>query len=309
MKIAVMATGGVGGVFGAKFAEAGEDVTFIARGAHLAEIKKNGLTILDDGGEVNIKDIKITDEPESIGTVDFIIFAVKLWDTESAANMCKPMLGSETILIPFQNGVSATETISKIIGETHTGRGISRVSASIEAPGIIRRVGSYGSLAFAEAGGSQSTRMETFLDICNRVGIEAEIPNDIFQTLWQKYILLVTVSGMTTAARQPMRSLITSSEGLSTAINAMTEVAEVGRAVGVDLPIDTVERLVNFLKKMPPTMKASQAIDLENGRRLEAPWLTGNVCEMGRNLGIPTPTNDTLYSVIEPYIMGEREIS
>ena len=306
MKIAVMATGGVGGVFGAKFAEAGEDITFIARGAHLEEIKKNGLTILDDKGEVNIKDIQITDDPVSIGTVDFIIFAVKLWDTESAATICKPMLGPETVLIPFQNGVSSTETISKIIGETHTGRGISRVSASIEAPGIIRRVGSYGSLAFAEAGGAKSTRMQAFLDICNRVGVEAEIPDDIFRTLWQKYIFLVTVSGMTTAARQPMRSLIAGSEGLTTAINCMTEVAEVGRAIGIDLPTDTVEKLVNFLKKMPQNMKASQAIDLENGRRLEAPWLTGNVCKMGRKYSIPTPANDTLYSVIQPYIMGER---
>ena len=306
MKIAVMATGGVGGVFGAKFAEAGEDITFIARGTHLEEIKKNGLTILDDKGEVNIKDIQITDDPVSIGTVDFIIFAVKLWDTESAATICKPMLGPETVLIPFQNGVSSTETISKIIGETHTGRGISRVSASIEAPGIIRRVGSYGSLAFAEAGGAKSTRMQAFLDICNRAGVEAEIPNDIFLTLWQKYIFLVTVSGMTTAARRPMQSLIKGPEGLTTAINCMTEVAEVGRAIGIHLPTDTVEKLVNFLKKMPQNMKASQAIDLENGRRLEAPWLTGNVCKMGRKYGIPTPANDTLYSVIQPYIMGER---
>ena len=306
MKIAVMATGGVGGVFGAKFAEAGEDITFIARGAHLEEIKKNGLTILGDEGDVNIKNIRVTNDPKSIGTTDFIIFAVKLWDTESAATFCKPMLGPETVLIPFQNGVNSTETISKIIGEKHTGRGVSRVSASIKAPGIIHRVGSYGSLAFAEADGARSPRMEAFLDICNRAGIEAEVPNDIFLTLWHKYIFLVTVSGMTTAARQPMRSLIKGTEGLTTAINCMTEVAEVGRAIGIDLPTDTVEKLVNFLKKMPKNMKASQAIDLENGRRLEAPWLTGNVCKMGRKYGIPTPANDTLYSVIQPYIMGER---
>ena len=304
MKIAVMGTGGVGGVFGAKFAQAGENITFIARGAHLEAIKKNGLTILGDEDEVNIKEIQATDDPESIGPVDFIIFAVKLWDTQSAATVCKPMLGPETVLIPFQNGISATETIATVIGKSHTGRGISRVSASIQAPGMIRRIGSYGSLAFAEASGTTSKRMEAFLDICNRVGIDAKIPNDIFQTLWQKYIFLVTVSGMTTAARQPMRSLITGSEGLTTAINCMTEVAEVGRAAGVNLPIDTVEKLVDSIKKMPSTMKASQAIDLEHGRRLEAPWLTGNVCKMGRQYGIPTPANDTLYSVIQPYIMG-----
>ena len=304
MKITIMATGGVGGIFGAKLAEAGLDVTFIARGEHLKAIQDNGLTILGDDGERLIKDVQATDDPMSVGPVNIILFAVKLWDTEIAANFCKPMLGPETILIPLQNGISSTETISNIIGKTHTGRGLSRVSASIDGPGVIRRVGTFGSLAFAEADGDRSKRLESFLEVCELAGIEAETPKDIFRALWQKFILLVTVSGMTTAARQPMRALINTSEGLTTAITCMTEVLEVGRAHGIDFPTDTVKNLINFIQNMPPAMKASQAIDLENGRRLEAPWLTGKVCDMGREYCIATPINDALYSVIKPYVMG-----
>ena len=304
MKIAVMATGGVGGVFGTKLAEAGINVTFIARGEHLRAIKENGLMIVSDDSKKVIKDVNVTNDPEDAGVVDVILFAVKLWDTETAADFCKPMIGPETILIPLQNGVNSTEVISNVVGEPHTGRGLSRVSASISAPGVIHRVGSFGSLAFAEANGSSSPRIDRFLEACNLAGIEAEIPEDIFRALWQKYILLVAVSGMTTAARQPMRSLIDNCQGLDTAIACMAEVAEIGRTRGIDLPTDTVKRLTNFIQNMPRQMKASQAIDLENGRRLEAPWLTGGICDMGREMGIPTPINDALYAVIKPYIMG-----
>ena len=304
MKIAIMATGGVGAVFGAELLEAGADVYFIARGEHLRAIRDTGLMIAGDESEKLIKNVQATDDPEDVGTVDIILFAVKLWDTETAAELCKPMLGPNTILIPLQNGVASTESIAKIVGKEQTGRGLSRVSASIDRPGVIRRVGTFGSLAFAEANGEKSPRLENFLEICKSANIDAEVPKDIFHALWQKFVLLVAVSGMTTAARHPMRSLIRSQEGLLTAVSCMTEVAEVGRAHGIDLPGDTVTKLTEFIQKMPPAMKASQAIDLENGRRLEAPWLTGSVCDMGRKFSIPTPINDALYSVIKPYVMG-----
>jgi len=304
MKIAVMATGGVGGVFGAKLASAGEDVTFIARGAHLDAIRSNGLRIAGDGDDTVVANAQATNDPAEVGPVDVVMFAVKLWDTESAAAFCKPLLGPQTVVIPLQNGVVATETISGVLGAAHTGRGLSRVSASIEAPGVIRQVGSFASLAFAEADGTRSPRMEAFLAACERAGVEADIPKDMLRAVWQKYILLVAVSGMTTAARLPMRALIESPEGLATAETSMAEVAAVGRARNIDLPDDTVTKLMGFIENMPPAMKASQAIDLENGRRLEAPWLIGAVCDMGRELDVATPVNDALYAVIKPYNMG-----
>jgi len=307
MKIAVMATGGVGGVFGAKLAAAGEDVTFIARGAHLEAIRNNGLTIAGDDGDKVMSDARTHDDPAAIGPVDVVMFAVKLWDTETAAEFCRPLLGPETVVIPFQNGVVSTEAIGGVLGEAHTGRGLSRVSASIEAPGVIRQVGDFASLAFAEADGARSPRMEAFLAACEGADIEADIPNDIFRALWQKYILLVAVSAMTTAARQPMRRLIAESEGEATALACMREVAGVGRARGIDLPDDTEDKLLKFMHGMPPAMKASQAIDLENGGRLEAPWLSGTVCDMGREMDMPTPVNDALYAVIKPYNMGPPE--
>jgi len=307
MKIAVMATGGVGGVFGAKLANAGEDVTFIARGAHLEAIRNNGLRIAGDEGDLVVEAPQATDDPAAVGPVDVVMFAVKLWDTESAAEMCRPLLGPDTVVIPFQNGVVSTDVITGVLGPEHTGRGLSRVSASIEAPGVIRQVGKFASLVFADSDGASSPRMEAFLAACERAGIDAEIPKDILRAVWQKFTLLVTLSGMTTAGRQPMRALIAEAEGLATAEACMSEVAAVGRAQGIDLPDDTVSKLIAFTQGMPKAMKASQAIDLENGRRLEAPWLTGTVCEMGRELGIPTPINDALYAVIKPYIMGPPE--
>ncbi|MEK9724048.1 MAG: 2-dehydropantoate 2-reductase [Rhodospirillaceae bacterium] len=304
MKIAVMATGGVGGVFGAQLAKAGKDVHFIARGAHLDAIRKNGLTIAGDDGETVLPDVQATDDPAAIGPVDVVMFAVKLWDTETAAAACKPLLGPDTVVIPFQNGVVATEKIAGVLGAEHTGSGLSRVSASIESPGVIRRVGTFGGLEFAEADSTRSPRMEAFLAACEGAGIEAKIPGDIERAVWMKYVVLVTVSGMTTAGRLPMRTLIAEPEGRATALACMAEVAAVGRAKGINLPDDAVENLTGFIDHMPPAMKASMAIDLENGRRLEAPWLCGTVCEMGREVGVPTPVNDALYAVIRPYNMG-----
>ena len=152
--------------------------------------------------------------------------------------------------------------------------------------------------------GTRSPRIEKFFDTCRRAKIDAEIPSNILQALWRKYILLVTLSGMTTAARQPMRSIIREEEGLNTAIACMTEVAAVGRAQDIDIPLSTVGKLEKVLQTMPLTLKASQAIDLEKGNRLEAPWLTGNICQMGRSKQVATPVNDALYAVIKPYIMG-----
>ena len=304
MKIAIMATGGVGGVFGAKLAEAGEDVHFIARGAHLDAIRAGGLKITGDGGDTLISDAKATDAPATIGPVDVVVFAVKLWDTETAAEMCKPMLDDNTVVIPFQNGVGSMEAISAVIGAQHTAGGVSRVSASIEAPGVIHQVGDFAYLGFGEAAGGGSPRLEAFLDVCKNAGIDSEITEDIQRALWQKFIFLVALSGMTTAARTPLRALIESDEGLATARTCMEEIAAVGRARGVALPDNIVDKLVAFGQSIPKSMKASQAIDLDAGRRLEAPWLTGAVCSMGRDAGVPTPVNHALYAVISPFNLG-----
>ncbi|MDD9878999.1 MAG: 2-dehydropantoate 2-reductase, partial [Magnetovibrio sp.] len=230
MRIAIMATGGVGGVFGAKLAAAGEDVHFIARGAHLEAIRQAGLRIETDDGPVVVADAQATDDPEAIGPVDVVVFAVKLWDTESAADMCRPLLGPETVVIPFQNGVTATETIAGILGEAHTGGGVSRVSSYIEAPGVIRQVGAFASLSFAEADGGRSPRMEAFLAACENAGIDANIPSDITRAVWQKFIFLVALSGLTTAARSPVKLVFEGPEGLSALENSMAETAAVGRA-------------------------------------------------------------------------------
>ncbi len=304
MKIAVMATGAVGGYFGGKLALAGHDVTFIARGDHAAAIREKGLRVESVLGDFVVEDAKVTDEPATVGPVDIVLFAVKLWATQEAAELCRPLIGPDTLVIPLQNGVDAIDTISGVLGASHTGGGIAKISAVIAKPGLIKHVSSFASIEFAEADSEPSERTQKFLDACTQAGFQAEISTDIVKSLWLKFIFLVALSGMTTAARSPVGKIIDCDEGLSAFRENMSETVIVGQELGVDLSDRTVDRLMDFVKSLPADMKASQLADLEAGNPLEAPWLTGAVCRMGREEGVATPVNDALYAVLRPFING-----
>jgi 2-dehydropantoate 2-reductase len=304
MKIAVMATGGVGGYFGGKLSLAGHDVTFIARGAHGAAIRENGLRVNSEKGDFIVENAIVTDDPATVGPVDIILFAVKLWATEEAAILCRPMVGAHTLVIPLQNGVDALDTVTGVLGAANVGGGIAKISAVISEPGVISHVSDFASIEFAEAHSEPSERTANFQAACVDAGFDAVVSLDIVKSLWLKFIFLVALSGLTSATRKPVGPIIENEEGISAFQSCMAETLSIGQKLGVALSDETLERILEFVKLLPPTMKASQLSDLELGNRLEAPWLTGAVCRMGREQGISTPVNDTIYTVLRPFVNG-----
>jgi 2-dehydropantoate 2-reductase len=304
MRIAVVGTGGVGGGFGAALAKAGAEVTFIARGAHLAAMKKDGLKVQGPRGETHLVPTRATDDPAEIGKVDIVLFCVKLWDVESVGQQIKPLIGPETAVIPLQNGIDAAERLVPILGQSAVMCGVAQISASIIKPGVILQVGTFMRMIFGELDGKRSKRAEDFLELCLKAGFDATLSEQITTELWMKFILLAANASITAATRQPIGILRDDSDLRAVFEAAWQETAAVGRARGVTLPSDAVDRIREFMGHAPPAMKASMALDLERGNRLELPWLGGKVVELGRKLGVPTPAHSLMYALLKPYIMG-----
>jgi 2-dehydropantoate 2-reductase len=304
MRIAVVGAGGVGGGFGAALAKAGADVTFIARGAHLAAMKSQGLKIQGGRGETHLVPTQATDNPASIGNVDIVLFCVKLWDVESAGAHIKPLIGADTAVIPLQNGIDAAERLVPILGAHAVMGGVAQISASIVAPGVIQQVGTFMRMIFGELDGKPRKRAEDFLALCLKAGFDATLSGQILTELWMKFILLAANASIMALARQPIGKLRDDPDLRAIFIAAYQEAIDVGRASGVALPADALERILEFTGHAPPAMKPSMALDLERGNRLELPWLGGKVAELGLKLGVPTPTHRTMYALLKPYIMG-----
>jgi len=305
MRIAVVGAGGVGGAFGAALAKAGADVTFIARGAHLAAMKSQGLKVGGPRGDTHLVPTQATDDPARVGPVDIVLFCVKLWDVESAGARIKPLIGPGTAVIPLQNGIDAHERLIPILGESAVMCGVAQISASITAPGVIQQVGTFMRMIFGELDGRRSRRAEDFLALCLQAGFEATLSEQILTELWMKFILLATNAGMTALARQPIGKLRDDPDIRPFFRAACQETIAVGRAEGVALPADALDKVLDLIDHLPPDMKASMALDLERGNRLELPWLSGKVAELGRQLGVPTPTHSMIYAMLKPYVMGK----
>ncbi|HEY4165252.1 MAG TPA: 2-dehydropantoate 2-reductase [Reyranella sp.] len=304
MRIAVVGAGGVGGGFGAALAKAGADVTFIARGAHLAAMKSAGLRIEGGRGETHLVPTQATDDPKTVGPVDYLLFCVKLWDVESAGEHIKPLVGPNTAVIPLQNGIDAPERLIPILGQRAVMGGVAQISASIVAPGVVRQVGTFMRLLFGELDGRPSARGEALRAMCEKAGFDVTLSDQIVTELWMKFILLATNASVVAVARQPIGKLRDDPDMKPQFIAAYNEVIAVGRARGVTLPADALDRMLAFNKGAPPTMKPSMALDLERGNRIELPWLGGKVVELGRQLGVPTPTHAFMYAALKPYVMG-----
>ncbi len=304
MRIAVVGAGGVGGGFGAALAKAGADVTFIARGAHLAVMKSAGLRIESPRGDTHLVPTQATDDPNSVGKVDFVLFCVKLWDVESAGEHIKPLVGPDTAVIPLQNGIDAADRLVPILGRDAVMGGVAQISASIIEPGVIRQVGTFMRMIFGELDGTISERAKDFLAMCQKAGFDATLSDQILTELWMKFALLATNASMTAVTRQPIGKLRDDPDVRAIFLSAIQEVIEVGRARNIALPADALSKVLDFIGHAPPAMKASMALDLERGNRLELPWLSGKVVELGRDLGISTPTHGMLYALLKPYIMG-----
>ena len=306
MKIAIIGAGGVGGYFGGRLAEAGHEVAFVARGAHKAAMKARGLTVHSPLGDIHLAAPDVVDDPAAVGPREAVLFCVKLWDVPAAAEMVRPMLSAGSCVVPIQNGVSVTGTLSDLLGRRHVLGAVTQISASIEAPGVIRHHGDFARLIFGELGGGSSARVERLEAACTDAGIEARAAPGIEAEIWKKFIFLAAMAGATAFYRAPIGEIRDDPERRARLEALLRETAAVGRAKGVALPEGLEEGSLGFLDKLPPEMKSSMQLDLERGRRLELEWLNGEVVRLGVELGVPTPENAAVFEALKPFAMGSE---
>jgi 2-dehydropantoate 2-reductase len=305
MKIAVMGAGGVGGYFGGRLAQAGNDVVFIARGRHLEALRARGLSLRSPAGDATLK-VKAVEDPADAGSAEVVLFAVKLWDTESAAERIRPLLAGGGVVIPFQNGVESIERIGVVLGRERVMGGAAYIAARIGEPGEIVQTGKMARLRFGPVQPSQRAAAQAFHAACVKAGIEAELTDDIVRVLWEKFVLLVAISGTTSVARSRI-GVVRADPDLRWLLEAaMRETWQVGRKRGVALADDQVAATLKMVEGLPAEMTSSMHGDLDAGGRLEAPWLAGAVARMARELGLEAPANRAIYAALKPFVEGKR---
>jgi 2-dehydropantoate 2-reductase len=295
-----MAAGAVGGYFGARMAAAGHDVHFIARGAHLDAIRKGGLVIESTAGNMHLKDVNVTDNPADIGPVDIILFAVKLWDTEKAAEQARPLIGPDTRVITLQNGVDSVERIAPILGADKVVGGIAFIATVIEKPGHINHSSQFATMQIGRVDGKPDAKLAAFVEAAKAAKVDILLSETINRDRWHKFIFLVAISGMTSATRMPLGPITADPETKAFLRKLMEETLAVGRASGVPLDPAFVDDRMDFATNtVPKTMKASMCHDLERGNRIELDWLSGKVVQLGRETGVPVPANEAIYTLLK----------
>jgi 2-dehydropantoate 2-reductase len=299
-----MAAGAVGGYFGARLAQAGHDVTFFARGAHLAAIRQHGLKVESALGDLHLKDVKATDDPAGVAPVDLVLFAVKLWDTERAAEGLKPLVGANTRVITLQNGVDSVERLTPILGADAVVGGSTYVVTVIAAPGVIRHTGPFARIRCGRVDGRPDAALAGYVKDMQAAGIDITLSEEMQLELWKKFVLLSGTSGITASTRQPMGVIRDDPDMRALLFRLTGEATAVGRAAGIPFAPDFAQEIENAIALFPPTMKASMANDLEAGNRLELDWLAGKIVSLGRTLGVPTPANEAVYAILKAYRMG-----
>jgi 2-dehydropantoate 2-reductase len=300
MKIAVMGSGGVGGYWGALLARAGHEVTFIARGEHLRAIQTEGLKIKSVHGDFIIRPARAMDDPAAGGPVDLVLFTVKTYDTAAAAASILPLIGPRTTVLPFQNGIDARERIGAIIGAGPIIGGATWLSAAIEAPGVIGQYSLFRRIAVGQWDGAVSSRVRDIVEAFRRAGAEAEASTDIRIILWTKFVFIASSSVLGALTRATIGEYRAIPETRAVLRAALEEVAAVGRASGVALDPDIVERTLVFIDEAAPGIKPSLQRDVEMGRRSELESMIGAVVRMSRALGIPTPIMAAAYALLKP---------
>ncbi|HTI40953.1 MAG TPA: 2-dehydropantoate 2-reductase [Vicinamibacterales bacterium] len=298
MRIAIIGAGGVGGYFGARLQQAGADVHFVARGSHLAAMRRDGLTVESPLGDIHLPKVNATETPADIGPADMVWLSVKLWDMDGAVKSMRPLIGPDTGIISFQNGVQKDDILRAAFGDTAVMGGVAYIATNIDRPGVIKHTGTMQRLIFGEYDGRRSKRAETLLDFSLRGGIDAELSDDVRKAIWEKFVFLVALSGSTTTMREtigPIRSNPRSRRFLS---ELMRETVAVGRALGVALPADFADQRLAFVDTLPHEMTSSMHHDLKAGKRLEVSWLSGGVAQLGEKAGVPTPMNRAVWEIL-----------
>ncbi|MGF1611165.1 MAG: ketopantoate reductase family protein [Kiloniellales bacterium] len=305
MKICIIGAGGVGGYFGARLAADGNDVTFVARGAHRAAMEAKGLRVRSPLGDIHIEKPKVLDDPLEIGLCDVVLLCVKLWDTEPAIELARRLLAHDTGVISLQNGVAAEELLAGALGPQHVMGGVAQISAHIAEPGVILHVGRLARIVVGELDGAPSWRQDGLLAACESAGaIEARASSNIKVDIWRKFVLLAPMAGACSLHRAPLGTVLADPARRRQLEALVAEAAAVGRAKGVALAPDTEDKTLAMIAGLPAEMKPSMLLDLEAGRRLELDWLTGAVVRLGRELGVATPESAAVYAALEPYALG-----
>ena len=307
MKIAMMGSGGVGGFFGGRLANAGYDVSFIARGPHLAAMRERGLTIENAAqGDIRVPKVHATDDPASLGPVDVVIVSVKLWDTEAAANAIKPIVGPRTGVLSLQNGVIKDEILRRVLPDSAVMGGVGYVATHISRPGVIHQVGTMQRIVVGEYDGRASDRAKLLHEALLKSGVAAELSADVRRAIWEKYVFLVALSATTTSMRSTIGPIRGNPRARAFLLQLMREVVAVGRAHGVALPEDYADARLDFADGLPADMTSSMAHDLERGNPLEVEWLSGGVVKLGREKDIPTPANSAVCHILALQAAGRR---
>jgi len=306
MRIATMATGGIGGFLAVKLANSGHQVATIARGEHLAAIVQNGIT-LEDVSSVEIAHPWIaTDDPSEVGPVDVIIFGVKGDALEAAARACIPMLGSDTVVVPFLNGVEASTRLLDVLPERNVANGMAQISTTIASPGVIKKTGEFNAFTFGERDSRSSERISAFRCAIEEAGSSAPTTDDVERDVWSKFVLFSAVSGVTATGRCTMGDIVSTPELGALFRRVVSETAAIGRGLGVSLGPDIETRTWAAAGALPSNMRASTAIDLDNGRPLEIEWISGAAARLSKQAGVEAPTNEALYSLLLPHRYGVR---
>jgi 2-dehydropantoate 2-reductase len=307
MRVAIMGSGGVGGYYGGMLARAGEDVTFVARGAHLDAMRANGLTVKTAHvGEFAIP-VKATDDPNEIGPVDLVLFCVKTYDTNTAAGLIRPLIGRETVVLPLQNGVESPERIGCVVGKEHVIGGTTYVSSKIESPGIIDEIWDHKAY-LGELDGEPSPRTEQLLKTFERAEVAVDIPPDIHVAMWGKLLGVSAYTAVCCVTRLPGAAIISYPETSALFWGAMEEGLAVARASGVAMPNNFLDQIRGIVAGINPMVRPSMYYDLEAGKPLELEDMIGVVVRLGEKHDVSTPLTFAMYAALKPYVNGAPDI-
>lgn len=304
MRVGIMAAGAIGGYLGARLANAGHDVVFFARGAHLDAMRRNGLKIESQLGNLHLTKINATDDPATVAPVDIVLFAVKLWDTEKAGTQLRPIVTANTRVITFQNGVDSVERLAPILGAANVVGGTAFMAAVIKEPGVIVHTGPLSKFRCGHIDGHRDDKLVAFVDAAKAASIDMTMSDNIQSDRWEKFVFLVANSSATALTRMPIGPVLADPDTAAMFRTLLDEVVDVARAVGVTLPPTLAQDRFEFAKSLPFGMKASMLHDLERGNRLELDWLAGRVVELGRKYHVATPMNDAVYAALKLHRMG-----
>jgi 2-dehydropantoate 2-reductase len=301
MRIAVVGSGAVGGYFGARLAQAGESVVFLARGAHLEAIRRDGLRVSASTGNFAVNPAEASDDPRSVGAVDVVLLGVKAWQVADAAKTLRPLLGSDGFVVPLQNGVEASGQLAAEVGPERVLGGLCKLLSMVEGPGHIRQKGLTPRIEFGEPDGRRTARVEALRAAFERTdGVSVHVPDDIGAALWEKFLFIAPFSGVGAVTRAPAGAMRGVRETRALLEAAMREVDTLARARGVGLAADAVPRTLAFVDTLPADATASMQRDIMEGRPSELEYQNGAVVRLGGEAGVAVPVNAFLYASLLP---------